>query len=72
MSLSSIFFSAWAVSAIIMLVLWAIQYKTENAGTVDVPWSFLTPLVGVWLIFADGIERNSAVFNNCFCFILGF
>jgi steroid 5-alpha reductase family enzyme len=58
MSLSSIFFSAWAVSAIIMLVLWAIQYKTENAGTVDVAWSFLTPLVGVWLIFADGIENG--------------
>ncbi len=58
MSLLSIFFSAWAVSAIIMLVLWAIQYKTENAGTVDVAWSFLTPLVGVWLILADDIENG--------------
>lgn len=41
-----------------MLVLWMVQYKTENAGTVDVAWSFLTPLVGVWLILADEKENG--------------
>ncbi len=58
MALSTIFLSVWAVSAVVMLVLWAIQYKTENAGTVDVAWSFLTPLVGVCLILSDETENG--------------
>lgn len=59
MSLTAIFLYAWAVSAIVMLLLWIVQIKTENAGTVDVAWSFLTSLVGIWLIFADGIEAGT-------------
>lgn len=49
-----LFIIPFAFSSIIMTILWAIQLKTRNAGTVDVAWSFLTPLVGIWLIFADG------------------
>ena len=58
MTMTTIFLTAWAVSAFIMLLLWMLQYKTENAGTVDVAWSFLTPAVGVWLILADDIQNN--------------
>ncbi len=58
MALTTLFLTAWAVSAFIMLVLWMLQYKTENAGTVDVAWSFLTPAVGVWLILADDLQNN--------------
>jgi steroid 5-alpha reductase family enzyme len=58
MTLSTIFLSAWVVSAVVMLLLWIVQYKTENAGTVDVAWSFITPLVGVWLILADELENS--------------
>lgn len=58
MTLTTIFLKAWIFSALIMLVLWVIQLKTKNAGTVDVAWSFLTPLVGVWLILADGLENG--------------
>lgn len=58
MTLTMIFLTAWSVSAIVMLLLWAVQLKTKNAGTVDVAWSFLTPLVGAWLILADDIETG--------------
>lgn len=58
LTLQTIFLSAWAVTAVIMLLLWLIQCKTKNAGTVDVAWSFLTPLVGVWLILADDVENS--------------
>lgn len=59
MTLTSIFLIAWGFSAFVMLLLWMVQYKTENAGIVDVAWSFLTPLVGVWLIFMDQVENGS-------------
>ena len=59
MSLTTIFLYAWIVSAAIMFVLWAIQIKTNNAGTVDVAWSFLTPLVGCWLILADEVNAGA-------------
>ncbi len=59
MTLTSIFLYAWGFSAIVMLLLWMVQYKTENAGIVDVAWSFLTPLVGVWLILTDDIANEA-------------
>ncbi|MGK0171615.1 MAG: steroid 5-alpha reductase family enzyme [Gammaproteobacteria bacterium] len=40
--------------ALIMLALWCVQYRTRNAGTVDVAWAFGTGVVGVW--FALGAE----------------
>ena len=44
---------AFVMSSIVMTALWYIQLKTLNAGTVDVAWSFLTPLVGTFLILFD-------------------
>lgn len=58
MSLLVIFLVAWGASALIMLLLWAWQCKTHNAGIVDVAWSFLTPLVGLWLILADELANG--------------
>ena len=58
MTMTTLFLIPLAVSSVIMLMLWAIQLKTKNAGTVDVAWSFLTPLVGVWLIIADDVENG--------------
>ena len=55
MSLIEIFLLAWAVAALIMLLLWGWQYKSENAGIVDVAWAFMTPLAGLWLILADEV-----------------
>lgn len=59
MTLASIFLIAWYFSAFVMLLLWMVQYKTENAGIVDVAWSFLTPMIGVWLILMDQIENGA-------------
>jgi len=59
MTLASIFLIAWGFSAVVMLLLWMVQYKTENAGIVDVAWSFLTPMIGVWLILMDQIENGA-------------
>ncbi len=39
-------------ASMLMLVLWLIQIKTRNAGTVDVAWSFATGLIGVWFAIA--------------------
>jgi len=58
MSLLTIFIIVWGVSALIMLLLWMVQVKTENAGIVDVAWSFLTPLAGAWLILSDEIANG--------------
>lgn len=44
---------AFLMSSLVMSVLWYIQLKTHNAGTVDVAWSFLTPIVGSWLVLFD-------------------
>ena len=49
---------AFLMSSLVMTVLWYIQLKTHNAGTVDVAWSFLTPLVGSWLILFDTTIDN--------------
>ncbi len=38
--------------SVLMFVLWLIQMKTHNAGTVDVAWSFATGLVGIWFAYA--------------------
>ncbi|MAS82567.1 MAG: hypothetical protein CMF45_07745 [Legionellales bacterium] len=59
MTLTEIFLIAWGFSALVMLLLWMMQYKTENAGIVDVAWSFLTPLVGAWLIFMDQVDNGN-------------
>ena len=59
MTLTAIFLIAWSFNALVMLLLWMMQYKTENAGIVDVAWSFLTPLVGAWLIVMDNVDNGN-------------
>jgi steroid 5-alpha reductase family enzyme len=39
--------------------MWFFQLRTNNAGIVDVAWSFLTPIVGVWLILSDDIANGA-------------
>ncbi|MSO64262.1 MAG: DUF1295 domain-containing protein [Alphaproteobacteria bacterium] len=39
---------AWVALAAIMALLWWRQQRTNNAGTVDVAWSFGTGLAGIW------------------------
>ncbi|MGY8814608.1 MAG: DUF1295 domain-containing protein, partial [Gammaproteobacteria bacterium] len=58
MNTSQIFIYAWGVSALFMLLMWILQYRSKNAGIVDVVWSFLTPIVGVWLILADEVANG--------------
>ncbi|MEM7026944.1 MAG: DUF1295 domain-containing protein, partial [Pseudomonadota bacterium] len=56
--------------SIIMLMLWLVQLKTHNAGTVDVAWSFATGLVGVW--FAIAVTEGSWLRNLIVGFMIGF
>ena len=58
MSLMTIFLIAWIAASIIMFAMWLLQYRTSNAGIVDVTWAFFTPLVGLWLVLADDVENN--------------
>ena len=44
----------WAVMAAVMTVLWLVQRARNNAGIVDVAWSFGTGLVAVF--FAAGVD----------------
>lgn len=59
MNISELLLYAWAIAAVIMAILWAIQLCTQNAGIVDVAWAFMTPLVGVGLILFDTVEDNA-------------
>lgn len=59
---STIFLYAWGVSALVMLLFWFVQYRSDNAGIVDVVWSFLTPIIGTWLILADDMENGARQF----------
>ena len=43
---------AFLACSAMMILLWLIQIKTRNAGTVDVAWSFATGLVGVWFAYS--------------------
>jgi steroid 5-alpha reductase family enzyme len=58
MSTSLIFLYAWVAAALVMFIVWLLQIRSQNAGTVDVTWSFLTPLIGTWLILADDIDNG--------------
>jgi len=44
------FISGWAGVAAIMLILWFAQWRTRNAGIVDVAWAFGTGVLGIWLV----------------------
>ena len=64
MSTGEQIFYIWLLVGCIMLVLWAIQYKTENAGTVDVAWSFCTGLTAAALALMSQVgseERHMII-----------
>ena len=54
MSLLHLCLWVWPVMALMMVALWLVQYRTHNAGTVDVAWAFGTGVVGVWFALAAG------------------
>ena len=56
--------------SILMLVLWWIQVRTHNAGTVDVAWSFATGLCGIW--FAHAVVEGTYVRNLIVAAMIGF
>jgi steroid 5-alpha reductase family enzyme len=55
MSGLQLFLVGWGGIALVMLVLWYVQYRTRNAGIVDVAWSLGTGLLGVaFALVPDG------------------
>jgi steroid 5-alpha reductase family enzyme len=48
----------WGALAVIMAMLWLVQYATQNAGIVDVAWAFGTGVLGVW--FSLGVSSGDA------------
>ncbi|MGB0713917.1 MAG: DUF1295 domain-containing protein, partial [Gammaproteobacteria bacterium] len=45
----------WLGAALLMLLLWAVQWRTRNAGIVDVAWALGTGVLGVlFALDADG------------------
>ncbi|MDX1508642.1 MAG: DUF1295 domain-containing protein [Woeseiaceae bacterium] len=54
MSAYTSFLAGWAGVALIMLGLWLAQWRTRNAGIVDVAWAFGTGLLGIWLVLGSG------------------
>ena len=58
--LFQITYSLFFASAI-MFVVWLIQYKTDNAGFVDVSWAFCTALIGIYFAY---MNTDSLVLRN--------
>ena len=49
----------WLVLSVFMGMLWAYQKRTNNAGIVDVVWSFATALCAIWFAWgADGFTQR--------------
>ncbi len=64
-------------ASIIMLVVWSIQYRTDNAGFVDVSWAFCTALIGIYFVYMNTDYFNlrniiSAIMIGFWGFRLGF
>lgn len=61
MPLSHLIITGWSATAVMMLVFWLVQYKTRNAGIVDIVWAFATALLGIFfVIFNDAghVQRH--------------
>ena len=50
--MSELILPALVAASALMLILWLVQLQTQNAGIVDVGWSFATALIGVWFALA--------------------
>ena len=63
MSTGQMILQGWVGLAVIMTVLWFVQYVRRNAGIVDVAWAFGTGVMGVWfaLCAAEGIPERAAL-----------
>ncbi len=53
MSTQMNFLAGWAGVAVIMLILWFAQWRSKNAGIVDVAWAFGTGVLAIWLVLAS-------------------
>lgn len=53
LSTAQSFVLGWAGVALVMALLWFVQYRRRNAGIVDVAWAFGTGLLGVWLVMTS-------------------
>jgi len=50
-----LFLAGWALAALLMLLAWAVQWRTVDAGTVDVAWAAGLGLLAVgYALLADG------------------
>lgn len=49
----NILLAGWITLAVIMALLWLVQYATRNAGIVDVAWAFGTGILGVWFALSS-------------------
>jgi len=50
--------AGWALLAVVMTLLWLVQWYRKNAGIVDVAWAFGTGMLAVW--FAAAAEGDPA------------
>jgi len=52
--------AAWAVCAVLQIVLWAVSLRTRNAGIVDIGWAgSFTLIVGVFTLLGARLGRPS-------------
>jgi steroid 5-alpha reductase family enzyme len=51
----------WGVAAVVMLVLWAIQERTKDAGIVDVAWAVGLGIGAAWLAWTAPGDPNRRV-----------
>lgn len=52
---------AWAIAALLQLVLWCVQQRTKNAGIVDVGWALSFALVTAWFAVRTGARPPLAL-----------
>lgn len=60
-----------------MLIVWLLQYKTNNAGFVDVSWAFCTAIIGIYFVYMNTDSFNirniiAAIMIGFWGFRLGF
>lgn len=59
MNFGELALSGWLPMAAVMFILWLVQIRTLNAGTVDVAWAFGTGAIGAWFALAGAGEAQS-------------
>lgn len=59
MNLADLALWGWLPMAGVMLILWLVQIRTLNAGTVDVAWAFGTGAIGAWFALGGTGEAQA-------------